>query len=147
MGSKIIFSSIIVIRIVRYISWLVSKVCNLKWKIYVGQKKKPCCEINKFSRQKWLRKMHLKNMVIPYKSWILKFKIQQKVKWYVSMFSIYFIFTKKHFLSEKIAKTPKLLDSLRKLHVFCILNTLKVICCCFEENFKHLNVSFRIFFV
>ena len=57
---------------------------------------------------------------------------------------------KKQFLSEKIAKNLKLLDSLRKLrklHVFGILNTLKVICCWYKENFEHLNVSFRIFFV
>jgi hypothetical protein len=31
----------------------------------VGQKKKPC-EEKKFSRQKWLWKMHLKNGVITY---------------------------------------------------------------------------------
>jgi hypothetical protein len=41
--------------------------------------KKNTCEKRKFSRQKWLRKMHLKNVVITYKSLILKFKIQQKV--------------------------------------------------------------------
>ena len=32
-----------------------------------------------FSRQKWLRKMHLKNVGFTYKSQILKFMIQQKV--------------------------------------------------------------------
>ena len=56
----------------------------------------------------------------------------------------------KHFLSEKIAKNLKLLDylrKLRKLHVFLILNTLKVNCRCYKENLEHLNVSFRIFFV
>jgi hypothetical protein len=39
---------------------------NLKWKIY-DIKRTP---VNKkiFSRQKWLRKMHLKNVVITYKS-------------------------------------------------------------------------------
>ena len=41
--------------------------------------KKNTCEEKKISRQKWLRKMHLKNVVITYKSRILKFKIQQKV--------------------------------------------------------------------
>ena len=48
------------------------------------------------------------------------------------MFLIFFIFTKKHFLSEKIAKNLKLLDSLRKFKFhsasillntfYCILN-------------------------
>ena len=62
---------------VRYISWLVSKVYNQKWKVY--DKKRSPVKKRKFSRQKWLRKMHLKNVVITYKSQILKFKIQQKV--------------------------------------------------------------------
>ena len=44
----------------------------------IGQKKK-LCEKKKKSRQKWLRKMHLNNVVITYNSRILKFKIQQKV--------------------------------------------------------------------
>jgi hypothetical protein len=39
----------------------------------MGQKKKPCEE------KKKLRKIHLKNVPITYKSRILKFKIQQKV--------------------------------------------------------------------
>ena len=42
----------------------------------IGQKKKPS---EKKSRQKSQRKMHLKNVVITYKSRILKFQIQQKV--------------------------------------------------------------------
>ena len=63
------------------------------------------------------------------------------------MFPIFFIFTKNHFLSEKIVNNLELLDSLRKLHVFFILNTLKLIFCLYEENLEHLNVSFRIFFV
>ena len=66
------------------------------------------------------------------------------------MFSIFFIFTKNPFLSKKIAKNQKLLCSLRKLrklHVFCILNTLKVNCRWYKENLEHLNVSFRSFFV
>ena len=41
--------------------------------------KKNTCEERKNLRKKWLRKMHLKNVVITYKSRILKFKIQQKV--------------------------------------------------------------------
>ena len=44
----------------------------------IGQKKKPC-EKKKTFASKWLWKMHLKNVVITYKSQILKFKIQQKV--------------------------------------------------------------------
>ena len=50
---------------------------NLKWKIYdikrTPVKKKIC------SRQKWLWKMHLKNVVLTFKSQFLKFMIQQKV--------------------------------------------------------------------
>ena len=45
----------------------------------IGQKKKPC-EEKKNSRQKWLRKMHLKNVVITYKNRILKFKIRVSQK-------------------------------------------------------------------
>ena len=41
--------------------------------------KKNTCEERKFLRRKLLRKKHLKNVVIPYESQILKFKIQQKV--------------------------------------------------------------------
>ena len=41
--------------------------------------KKNTCEGKKIFAQKWLRKRHLKNVVITYKSRILKFKIQQKV--------------------------------------------------------------------
>ena len=41
--------------------------------------KKNTCEEKIFSRQKWLRKMHLKNVGFTYKSQILKFKRQQKV--------------------------------------------------------------------
>ena len=37
----------------------------------IGHKKNTC--------EKWLRKMHLKNVVITYKSRFLKFNIQQKV--------------------------------------------------------------------
>ena len=48
---------------------------------------------------------------------------------------------------QKNMRNPKLLDFLRKLHVFCILNTLKVIFRWYKENVEHLNVSFRIFFV
>ena len=62
---------------VRFISWLVSKVYNLKWKIQ--DIKRTPVKKRKFSSQKWLRKMHLKNVVITYKSLILKFKIQQIV--------------------------------------------------------------------
>ena len=62
---------------VRFISWLVSKVYNLKWKIQ--DIKRTPVKKRKFSSQKWLRKMHLKNVVITYKSLILKFKIQQRV--------------------------------------------------------------------
>ena len=43
----------------------------------IGQKRS--CEEKKISRQKWIRKMHLKTVVITYNSRILKFKIQQKV--------------------------------------------------------------------
>ena len=50
---------------------------NLKCKIY--DIKRTLVKKKIFSRQKWLRKMHLKNVVITYKSRILKFKIQQKV--------------------------------------------------------------------
>ena len=50
---------------------------NLKWKIY--DIKRTPVKKKIFSGQKWLRKMHLKNVVITYKSQILKFKIQQKV--------------------------------------------------------------------
>ena len=49
---------------------------NLKWKIYDIKRtlvKKKICP-----RQKWLRKMHLKNVVFTYKSQILKFMIEQK---------------------------------------------------------------------
>ena len=48
---------------------------NLKWKIY-GLKITPLKK-NIFSHQKWLRKMHLKNVGFTYKSHILKFMIQQ----------------------------------------------------------------------
>ena len=44
----------------------------------LGHKKNTCEEKN-ISRQKWLRKMHLKDVEFTYKSQILKFKIQQKV--------------------------------------------------------------------
>ena len=59
---------------------------NLKWKIYdikrtrLKKKKIP---------KNWLRKMHLKNVGVTYKSKILKFMIQQKMfdkkdaEWYV----------------------------------------------------------------
>ena len=50
---------------------------NLKWKIYDIKKSPVKKKI--FSRQKWLRKMHFKNVGFTYKSQILKFKIQQKV--------------------------------------------------------------------
>ena len=50
---------------------------NLKWKIY--DIKRTPVKKKIFSRQKWLRKMHLKNVGFTYKSQILKFKIQQKV--------------------------------------------------------------------
>ena len=44
----------------------------------IGQKRSSVKK-RKFSRQKWLRKIHLKNVVITYKSQIFRFKIQQKV--------------------------------------------------------------------
>ena len=44
----------------------------------IGQKKKPC-EEQKIFTPKWLQKMHLENVVITYKSRMLKFKIQQKL--------------------------------------------------------------------
>jgi hypothetical protein len=50
---------------------------NLKWKIYdikITPVKKKI-----FSRQKWLWKIHLKNVWFTYKSQIFKFMIQQKV--------------------------------------------------------------------
>ena len=50
---------------------------NLKWKIY--DIKRTPVKKKIFSRQKWLRKMHLKNVGFTYKSQILKFKIEQKV--------------------------------------------------------------------
>ena len=76
----------------------------------IGHNKNTCEEKKIFAP-----KMALENRVITYKSQILKFKIQQKVfnkidvEWYVGMLSIFFIFTKKNFLSEKIAKNQKLL--------------------------------------
>ena len=54
-----------------------SNMYNLKWKIY--DIKRTPVKKKIISRQKWLRKMHLKNVVITYKSQILMFKIQQKV--------------------------------------------------------------------
>ena len=50
---------------------------NLKWKIY--DIKRTPVKKKIFSRQKWLQKMHLKNVGFTYKSQILKFMIQQKV--------------------------------------------------------------------
>ena len=50
---------------------------SLKWKIY-NIKRTPVKK-KIFSRQKWLRKKHLKNVGFTYKSQILKFMIQQKV--------------------------------------------------------------------
>ena len=50
---------------------------NLKWKIYDIKRTRVKKKI--FSRQKWIRKMHLKNVGFTYKSQILKFMIQQKV--------------------------------------------------------------------
>ena len=50
---------------------------NLKWKIY--DIKRTPVKKKIFSRQKLLRKMHLKNVGFTYKSQILKFMIQQKV--------------------------------------------------------------------
>ena len=44
----------------------------------IGQKRSPVKK-RKFSIQKWLRKKHLKNVVINYKSRILMLKIEQKV--------------------------------------------------------------------
>ena len=41
--------------------------------------KKNTCEEKNIFRQKWLRKMHLKNVGFTYKSQILKFAIQQRV--------------------------------------------------------------------
>ena len=64
----------------------------------IGQKKKK----RKFSRQKWLRKMYLKNVVITYKSRILKFKIQQKV------------------FNKKDAKCPQFSLYLRKKTLFWV---------------------------
>ena len=54
-----------------------SNMYNLKWKIY-DMKRTPVKK-KIFSRQKWLQKMHLKNVVFTHKSQILKFMIQQKV--------------------------------------------------------------------
>ena len=45
----------------------------------ISYNKPASCEEKKISRHKWLRKMYLKNVVITYKSRILKLKIQQKV--------------------------------------------------------------------
>ena len=50
---------------------------NLKWKKY--DIKRTPVKKKIFSRQKCLRKMHLKNVGFTYKSQILKFMIQQKV--------------------------------------------------------------------
>ena len=50
---------------------------NLKWKIY--DIKRTPVKKKIFSCQKWLRKLHLKNVGFTYKSQILKFMIQQKV--------------------------------------------------------------------
>ena len=50
---------------------------NLKWKIY--DIKRTPVKKKIFSHQKWIRKMHLKNVGFTYKSQILKFMIQQKV--------------------------------------------------------------------
>ena len=50
---------------------------NLKWKIY--DIKRTPVKKKIISRQKWLRKMHLKNVGFSYKSQIFKFMIQQKV--------------------------------------------------------------------
>ena len=49
---------------------------NLKWKIY--DIKRTPVKKKIFSRQKWLWKLHLKNVGFTYKSQILKFMIQQK---------------------------------------------------------------------
>ena len=54
---------------------------------------------------------------------------------------------KNHFLSEKIVKNLKLFDSLKKLHVFCILNNLKVIFCWFKESLEHLKYHSASFFL
>ena len=58
-----------------------------------------------------------------------------------SQFSLYNY--KKHLLSEKITNNLKLLDSLgtlRKLHVYCTLNTLKVIFRWYKFSLEHLNL-------
>ena len=61
----------------------------------IGQKKKPC-EEKKILRQKWLRKMHLKNLIITYKSRIVQdtttTKITKKMRndtFICSKFSLY----------------------------------------------------------
>ena len=114
----------------------------------IGQKKKPCEEKKIFAPKMASENAYKKTWLslIIYKSRILKFKILQKVltkkmrnvTFKCSKFSLYL---QKRTL--KNSQNLKLLDSLRKLrkvHVFCILKTLKVICRSFKENLGHLNV-------
>ena len=80
---------------------------------------KLCEEKNFFAQKKCA--YHLKSR-------ILKFKKQHKCSTtkMQNVLNYSYIF-KHHFLSENIAKKQKLLDSSKKLHVFWILNTQKVI--------------------
>ena len=50
---------------------------NLKWKIY--DIKRTPVKKKIFSRKKWLRKMHFKNVGFTHKGQIFKFNIQQNV--------------------------------------------------------------------
>ena len=112
--------------------------------------KKNTYEEKNIFRQKWLRKMHLKNLGFTYKSKILKLKIKQKVfykkmrndTFKCSKFSLYQL--KITFIVFKCTKNAIFSKNSR---FFCYFFTQKMVFRKNKENWEQLNVSLRIFFV
>ena len=114
----------------RFISWLVSKVYNRKWKI-LDIKRTPVKK-RIFLRQKWLRKMHLKNAGFTYKKSNFKVydttkSVLQKSCRMISLNVLDFLYTndnsllgclkcKKHAILSTFSKNPIILSFWLFLH-------------------------------